>query len=447
MDGTGQQRGALEREREARERQEFLAESSRLLADTLEYEQTLATVARLALPHLGAWCFVDLTEPDGGMRRLAVVHPDPEKQELARRLESGWPPERDDPFGVPHAVRTRQSEVIPEVTEEMLEEAAHGEENARLLRRLGIGSLMVVPLLARGEVLGAITYVAPQAHYTYGHDDLALAEDLAARCAISIDNARLYNDAVRAREEAEEASRAKTLFLSTMSHELRTPLNAIAGYADLLESGVHGELTEEQRADVKRIVVNQRHLLGLVNSVLDYSRIEAGKIHYEVDDVPLAPVLEDVQVLVLPLADKRGIERPRIADVGNLAVRADREKVQQILTNLLVNAIKYSPDGGDIEARCTDGGGAVTVEVQDHGLGIPEEHLESIFRPFVQVRDGRTRTEEGTGLGLAISRDLARGMGGDLTVRSVVGDGSVFKLTLPRAGGAAAAASPPRRAG
>ena len=425
------ERHDIEHERQARERATFLADASRLLADTLDYEATLATVAGLALPHLGAWCFVDVVAPDGGMRRLAVIHPDPENQDLARRLESGWPPERDDPFGLPRAMLTRRSEVIEHVTDEMLQAAAHGEENLRILRRLGIGSLMVVPLIARGEVLGAITYNAPRSYHPYTDEDLELAEDLAARCAVAIDNARLYREARHAQALAEEANRAKTLFLSTMSHELRTPLNAISGYAELMELGVHGPLTDDQRQDLRRIQANQRHLLGLVNSVLDYSRMEAGRLVFRLASIRLKDVLREVETIVLPMASKREVEFQHACVDDGIVVRADQEKLQQILTNLVVNGIKFSREGGRVSVECNTEGDNALVRVVDDGIGIAEKHLEKIFRPFVQVVEGTTRKEEGTGLGLAISRSLARAMGGDLWVESELGDGSTFTVSVP----------------
>ncbi len=423
---------AVTDERVARNDALFLAEASRLLAASLDYETTLATVAALALPHLGSWCFVDLCVPDEPMRRLSVVHPDPDKQALAWRLQSGWPPQRDDPFGVPSVVRTRRSEVVPAVSDDMLRRAARNDENLEILRQLGIGSLMMVPMVARERVLGAITYVSPERPLRFDAHDLELAEDLAARCAMAIDNAMLYRDAGRARAEAEEASRAKTLFLSTMSHELRTPLNAIAGYADLIELGIQGPLTDEQRESLRRIKINQRHLLGLVNSVLDYSKLEAGRLEYEILDVSLDSALSDVDALVMPLAERKGIRYEHDCR-DRFLVRADPEKLRQILTNLMTNAVKFTAEQGRIFIGCGRDGEDVLVQVRDTGIGIADEHLEAIFQPFVQVDEGRTRREEGTGLGLAIGRSLSRGMGGDLTVESDPGTGSVFTLRLPAA--------------
>ena len=169
----------------------FLSRVSQYLAESLDYERTLLAVAGMALPYLGSWCIVDVVEADGSMRRLGIVHPDPVKQEYASRLTKGWPPHRDDALGLPQAERSRASEVIPQVSDEMLVEVARSEGNLRDLRALGIGSVVVVPLIARGTVLGAITFVSADVGHQYTEADLALAEDLAARCAIAIDNARL----------------------------------------------------------------------------------------------------------------------------------------------------------------------------------------------------------------------------------------------------------------
>ena len=418
----------------------FLVAATRTLADSLDIETTLASVARLSLPHLGSWCFVDLREGDH-MRRLAVIHPDAARQRLAEKLLSGWPPLRDDPLGVPSVVRTGRSEVVFPVTDEMLVAAARSPENLRILRALEIGSLMTVPLLARGEVLGAITYVSPNHGDSFSAEDLVLAEDLGARCAIAIDNARLFGrarqaqaDAEAAQKRAEEANLAKMRFLSTMSHELRTPLNAIGGYAELLEAGVRGALTEAQLSDVRRIQVNRRHLLGLVESVLDYARVSVGRAEIGLQDVPLAGVLLEAEVIVAPLAEKKGIacHGLRLDAESGRSVYADPDKLLQVLINLLANAVKFTPAGGRVDVTLHAAGPRVEIRVSDNGNGIAPEHLKRIFEPFVQVDDSLTRSAEGTGLGLAISRELAVGMGGSLSVESELGRGSTFTLALSR---------------
>jgi len=239
--------------------------------------------------------------------------------------------------------------------------------------------------------------------------------------------------AERARGEAEAANRAKADFLATMSHELRTPLNAIGGYAELMELGLRGPVTEQQRVDLARIQASQRHLLGLINEVLNYAKLESGAVRYVVEDVPLAEAAREAEALIAPQARAKGLAL-RVRDCQAAVVaRADAEKVRQILVNLLTNAVKFTDRGGTIEVGCAaPSSGAAAVWVRDTGIGIPADKLTAIFEPFVQVRADLTRTAEGTGLGLAISRDLARGMGGDLTAESRPGAGSAFTLTLPR---------------
>ena len=240
-------------------------------------------------------------------------------------------------------------------------------------------------------------------------------------------------DAEAARTEAEAANRAKSDFLAIMSHELRTPLNAIGGYAELLEMGIRGELNETQREDLRRIQTSQRHLLGVINEVLNYAKLETGSVHFDFGEVNVAEALSGAEALVAPQArvKKIALGVPKVDPM--LVVRADPEKLRQILVNLLSNAVKFTEAGGRIDIGATAGERSATLFVRDTGIGIAADKTDAIFEPFVQVRAELTRTAEGTGLGLAISRDLARAMGGDLTVESELGAGSEFFLTLPRA--------------
>ena len=247
---------------------------------------------------------------------------------------------------------------------------------------------------------------------------------------------RARAEAEAARRDAEAANRAKSEFLAIMSHELRTPLNAIGGYAELIELGIRGPITPEQRADLARVQQSQRHLLGLINGVLNYARVEAGAVNYNLADVSVLEVLGTCEALVAPQMRARQLTFEFAAPSDDVHVRADREKLQQILLNLLSNAIKFTEPGGRITLSCEAGAepdAFVRIEVSDTGIGIPTEQLGRVFEPFVQVDAKLTRTREGTGLGLAISRDLARGMGGELTVESALGTGSTFTLSLPRA--------------
>ena len=252
--------------------------------------------------------------------------------------------------------------------------------------------------------------------------------------------ARQEADALRA--AAEQANVAKAQFLAAMSHELRTPLNAIAGYVDLLELGVRGQLNRAQLEDLVRIRRNQRHLLGLINNILNFAKVEAGHLDYHIEEVTVDALLREVGPLIQPQREAKRLSYRFEGPTESLAVRADAEKVQQIVLNLLSNAVKCTPAGGEIVVHAERQGENVSIHVRDTGCGIPPEKLEAIFEPFVQVDQRLTREGQGTGLGLAISRELSRAMGGDLTVVSRVGVGTQFTLTLPAGVGAAPPLTP-----
>jgi PAS domain S-box-containing protein len=231
---------------------------------------------------------------------------------------------------------------------------------------------------------------------------------------------------------SEEANRAKAGFLAAMSHELRTPLNAIGGYAGLLLMGIGGDVPEQHRQYLERIRGSQQHLLAIINDILNFSRIEAGQITYDIQRISLCAVIDTVLPMIEQQALAKQLRVDRLDDVGAFAL-ADRSKVEQVLLNLLSNAVKFTDPGGRVELSCHSLETRVAIRVHDTGMGIPPAHLEAIFEPFVQVGRSLTNPLEGTGLGLAISSDLARAMGGELTVESTVGTGSTFTLWLPAA--------------
>ena len=413
------------------DRAQYLAAASHDLSMSLDENATRNTVRRLALPRRGTWCIVDVCESNGAIHRLAVVHPDPHKQALAHLLETRWPSLCTDDIGAGAVVRSQQPAVVTHDSGDALVLAANGDENLGILREIGFGSLMVVPLIVRARVQGAITFVSRDGDPAFTTDEIALAVDLAARCAMALDNARLYREADALRLVAELSNQAKGQFLSNMSHELRTPLNAIGGFAELIELGIHGPVTEAQHLALARVKANQQHLLVLITEILNFVRVESGRMEYRCSEVPMAPALADVAGMLSAAISEKGLSLVG-PEGSNVVAWADPDRVRQILVNLVMNAVKYVPaNGGAITLSCEVVGTMAFAHVADTGEGIAPEKLESIFEPFVQLAGGMSERRGGVGLGLAISRDLARAMHGDLTVESTVGAGSTFTLSLP----------------
>jgi signal transduction histidine kinase/PAS domain-containing protein len=317
---------------------------------------------------------------------------------------------------------------------------------APVLHGTGLEAYVALPVRVGPKPVGALSFSFSQER-AFDAEDRAFLETLAAQAGQALDRARLVEseraaraEAEAARTAAEEANRAKSEFLATMSHELRTPLNAIAGYAELLEMGLHGPITPDQRDSLLRIRRSQLHLTGLIEEVLNYARLESGMVTYDIRPIPLADIVASASPLVEPQrAAKRITLDIRLPETGGsppVRVLADREKLQQILLNLLSNALKFTPEGGRVEIESPpipNENGMAMLRVSDTGIGIPRDKLEAIFEPFVQIGRSLSNPGEGTGLGLAISRDLARAMGGDITAASELGRGAIFTIYLPAA--------------
>ncbi|HEV7595056.1 MAG TPA: HAMP domain-containing sensor histidine kinase [Gemmatimonadaceae bacterium] len=303
---------------------------------------------------------------------------------------------------------------------------------------LGLASL---PIGLDGE-MGRVAVGSSRPHFPTTLE-LLLIQVAANQIAVALQHTELLSRHQQmeqaleaARAEAEKSSRLKSEFLGMMSHELRTPLNAIGGYVQLMEDGIRGPVTAEQQRDLGRIRRSQQHLLSVIENVLGYLKLGAGRVSYTIGIVPLEDIAANVEDITRPLMESKELAYERRAPTEHLFARADREKVQQIVLNLLSNAIKFTDGGGRVTLEWAASDSAVFTRVHDSGCGIPSDRLENIFEPFVQVDSSRTRPHGGTGLGLSISRDFAEGMGGKLYVESELGKGSIFTLVLPQAAGA-----------
>jgi signal transduction histidine kinase/DNA-binding response OmpR family regulator len=403
------------------ERAAFMNRASTALAASLDYETTLASVANLAVSAIADWCAVDIVA-DGKTQRLAVAHLNPEKVELARTLQRYEDP--TSPYSVPHVIQTRTPVLVPLITDEMIVAAARGDaEQVRAVRALGLVSYMCVPLVAHSKTLGALTLATSESQRHFDDDDLTLAQELAHRAALAVDNAQTY-------QQVQVADRLKDEFLATLSHELRTPLNAILGYARLLQGGA---ITGEKMAGALNIVErNASALTHMVEDVLEVSRIISGKMRLSIQAVDLPTVVQSAVESVAPAAEAKRLRVHTSIDPNGGPISGDPDRLQQIVWNLVSNAVKFTPKGGRIQVRVERVESQVHIVVSDTGVGIKPEFLPHLFERFRQADSTMTRHFGGLGLGLAITRHLVELHGGSVeAISDGEGNGATFRVRLP----------------
>jgi signal transduction histidine kinase/ActR/RegA family two-component response regulator len=411
-------------QRRTREHAAFLAQASAALSDSLDFETTLQTVARLAVPGVADSCAIHLMDQSGAIRLVAAVHVDPLKADAMRTLAD---PATSSASRIwLRTIREGSTTLIADVNPADIHQALQDNEDLlRAFEAVGFTSQISVPLVARGRTIGGITFTLGAGTRRYDDADVRLAQDLAHRAAIAVDNAWLY-------QHANDANRLKDEFLGTLSHELRTPLNAILGYARMLRGGVFTDAAKQARA-MEILERNAHALTQIVEDVLDVSRIVSGKLRLNIHPMDLAAVIEDSIGTIMPAADARGVRIETEIDRAVPRVAGDPERMQQVVWNLLSNAVKFTPRGGSIRIQLfvVDGTQAQLV-VSDTGRGIPSEFLPHLFERFRQADSRFSREHGGLGLGLAIASEIVATHGGSLRAASAgEGLGSTFTISLP----------------
>jgi PAS domain S-box-containing protein len=521
-------------EQQLRRRMSFLAEAGEVLSSSLDYRRTLSKIAELTVPWLADWCGVDMLSEDGTkLLRLAVSHTDPEMVAWAQELGDRFAPDLDSPMGVPKALRTREAELIAEITDELLVAASHeDEELLAILRRLALRSAIIVPLVARGRAIGALTLVRSDSEARYSDDDFQLAKELGRRAATAVDNALLFQetqrqaDAGRALEHVAEAvvlvdetgvvrywnpmaerltgltaeqvigrppgaavpgwtelvgqarptqgqgltapvvvplgapdgdrwcelraepfdqgcvytfrdvtadrelERIRSDFVATSSHELRTPLAAIYGAIRTLRRSDIALPEEQREAFLEMIEREAEHLRGISNQLLITGQLDAGKLSPALRPVDVVTLVNDVLAAAAVGSDGAAVFR-FAPGAEPLHALADSGMLRQVVANLVDNAIKYSPDGGEIHLSVTNSHRRIEIAVSDTGIGVPADAQARIFEKFFRADPNLSRGVGGTGLGLYIARQLTERMNGRLTLRSTAGRGSTFAVELP----------------
>nr|WP_290222780.1 PAS domain S-box protein [Trichocoleus desertorum] len=407
----------------AEQRSMFLAEASAVLASSLDYEATLISLARLAVPYLADVCVIDMMEDEKSLRPLTVAHIDPVKENLARQLQQCSPLRLNHLRPVLEVLETGESQLLVDVSEAAIATSTDDPDYLRLIRSLHPKSVMIVPLVAAGRIIGIISFASSESERRYNTIDLTLAEDLARRAALAVDNARLY-------QEAQDANRMKDEFLATLSHELRTPLNSILGWSRLLTNRKFDEATTTKALET--IERNAKSQAQLVEDILDVSRIVQGKLQLQVRPVELLPVIQAATDAVRPAAEAKAIcLKSQLNEVGS-HVLGDPDRLQQIVWNLLSNAIKFTPRGGHVEINLEPTDTCIQIQVTDTGQGIHPEFLPHVFERFRQADSTSTRSHGGLGLGLAIVRHLVELQGGTVSAESPGPDqGATFTVKLP----------------
>jgi PAS domain S-box-containing protein len=401
----------------------FLSDASAALAAPADFESTLQKVAFLAVPYFADWCMLDLAEPGGLLRRVAVAHVDPAKVRLAQELQQRSPPNPEATHGAYHVLRTGTSEMMAEISDAMLVEAAQDTEHLRLLRGLGLKSWMCVPLRARQKPLGVFTFIAAESGKKYTTTDLAFAEEFCRRTALAIENVQLCAD-------LRTADRLKDEFLAMLAHELRHPLAPLRNALHIMkQQGSQGAMFGECRELAERQV---QHMARLLDDLLDVSRVSRGKIELRKESVDMAEVLQAAVEDVRPLMKERGHQFTLVVPSDPLWVEGDTARLEQVLTNLLNNAAKYTNSGGQIWLRANWEDDKIVLRVRDTGIGIAPDMLPRVFDLFVQAKRQVDRSQGGVGIGLTLVRRLVELHGGSIEACSAgLGRGSEFVVRLP----------------
>ena len=403
----------------AAQRLALLLKASESIAMTLQPDEALAQLARFSTPLLADYCVTYRMDADGSIQRVGLSHADPGAQPLVEQLVAAGPPTLNDAYGIGAVLRTGEPILASEVSDELTQTAAQNPEHVAVLRQLKPRSSIVVPLKARGRTVGGAAFVATdRSNRRYGASDLALAEELATRVALLVDNARLY-------EEGQAANRAMEDMLSIVAHDLRNPLNTIVTSSTLLTLDVPVEQRRIASTSIRRAAQQMRRLL---DDLLDITRIGQRSLSMHLETVDVSGVVDETVSMHQPVAETRSISLQRVTAPGLATISGDRARLIQALSNLIDNALKFTPVGGEVKIRQESSEGAVRISVTDTGPGISPEDVPCLFDRFWRAKAG---SAAGLGLGLSIAKGIVEAHGGRIDVASTPGHGSRFTVVLP----------------
>lgn len=411
----------------ARNRLAFLVEASTALTATLDYQSQLSRLAHLAVPTLGDWAVINVIEGDGALRPVAVADVNPDKERLAIEIQRRFTPSQAGEGPYQTVLRERRSILVPEPSPSVLAASVQDPEHLRMVREMGPRSALFVPISIHDQVCGLMALAITESDREYGPEDLRLAEELARRAAVSIENALLYQAERQYRDEAERRTAQLEDLLWAVSHDLRAPLTVIQGQAQLLGRSLERAGTEREKANAEAVAAGARRMNSMIQDLVDSVRMEAGQLELSRQPVALRPFVLD---LVERLSGVLNPERIKVEIPKALPkVSADPDRLERIMINLVTNALKYSPPDSEVLVRGRRRGGEVVVSIIDRGMGFTPEDLSHLFERFFRAEPALRG--EGLGLGLYITRTLVEAHGGRIWAESELGKGSTFYFTLP----------------
>lgn len=408
--------------KKVQESMNFLAEAGEVLATSLSYKTTLKNIAELSVPIFADWCSVDMLEPDGTFKQVALAHSDESKIKLLKKIRRKYPPGILPTEGISQVLKTGEPGFYPVVAESVIENAIQDKKYLSIVKKLGLTSVLIVPMRVEGRAIGSITFVCAKSKRHYTKEDLHTAEHLVARASLAIENALLY-------KKAQDAIKVRDEFISIASHELKTPITSLKVYFHVLSQQFKSRDKSKVKMSFERVNLQIDKLTKLIKTLLDVSRMHVGKLSLEKGFFSLCDLTEEI-IDAISQAQKTH----KILLTGNAKdnIYGDKERIGQIIINLITNAIKYSPRTKRVIVTLSQDLSATFLSVQDFGIGIDQLDQAKIFERFFQVNTEREKTFPGLGIGLYVSSEIAKRHGGKILVDSIPGKGSKFTLILPR---------------
>jgi PAS domain S-box-containing protein len=403
------------------ENERFLSETGKFFAKSLDLKVIFKAIAKRAVPFIADWCSVEIVDGKGKIQLLALAHKDRAKIKWARELRKKFPPDMSRDQGFPRVLRTGKSEMYPYISDEILVNAAKNPRELKLAREIGFTSAIITPLFSNGKTIGAISFVTAESRKRYTKTDLKMAEELAIRASMALENARLY-------KEAQDAIKLREEFVSIASHELKTPVTSLKMFTQVVRRRVSKNKNVEVLEYMEKMENQIDKLTRLINDLLDSSKVQAGRLEYKNVPYDIVSLVEETIDDLKPNFEEHTIEFKKI---NVPLLMGDKDKIGQIIVNLLTNAVKYSPKSNKVSVKVFEKNKKVYLTVKDYGIGIDEDQKTKIFERFYRAEKGKNLTFPGLGMGLYISREIARRHGGDIVFKSKKSKGTVFYLSLP----------------